>query len=122
MTLMFMRRTRDLDRYRYLLLLAAVVLMLSPLVPHLGSRWRGTTVKLWIHLGPITGQPVELAKLALCIFFASYFAEKRELLSVPTFRFGNRLVLDPGPSDPSWWPGASPCWSSAPKATSASPF
>ena len=60
----------------------------------------GTTVKLWVHLGPITGQPVELAKLALCIFFASYFAEKRELLSVPTFRLGNRLVLDPRPLGP----------------------
>jgi cell division protein FtsW (lipid II flippase) len=74
--------------------------MLSPLVPHLGSPVVGTTVKLWVHLGPITGQPVELAKLALCIFFASYFAEKRELLSVPTFRLGNRLVLDPRPLGP----------------------
>jgi cell division protein FtsW (lipid II flippase) len=43
---------------------------------------------------------VELAKLALCIFFASYFAEKREMLSVPTFRLGNRLVLDPRPLGP----------------------
>jgi cell division protein FtsW (lipid II flippase) len=99
-TLMVIRRSRDLDRYRYLLLFAAVLLMLSPLVPHLGSPVAGTTVKLWIHLGPITGQPVELAKLALCIFFASYFAEKRELLSVPTYRLGNRLVLDPRPLGP----------------------
>jgi cell division protein FtsW (lipid II flippase) len=100
LTLMLIRRSRDLDRYRYLLLLAAVLLMLSPLVPHLGAPVSGTTVKLWIHIGPLTGQPVELAKLALCIFFASYFAEKRELLSVPTFRLGNRLVLDPRPLGP----------------------
>jgi cell division protein FtsW (lipid II flippase) len=99
-TLMMVRRSRDLDRYRYLLLLGAVLLMLSPLIPHLGSPVAGTTVKLWVRLGPITGQPVELAKLALCIFFASYFAEKRELLSVPTFRIGNRLVLDPRPLGP----------------------
>jgi cell division protein FtsW (lipid II flippase) len=101
-TLMVVRRTRDLDRYRYLLLLAAVVLMLSPLVPHLGApvETGDGSVKLWVHLGPLTGQPVELAKLALCIFFASYFAEKRELLSVPTFRLGNRLVLDPRPLGP----------------------
>jgi cell division protein FtsW (lipid II flippase) len=101
-TLMVVRRTRDLDRYRYLLLLAAVVLMLSPLIPHLGLpvSTTGTDVKLWVHIGPISGQPVELAKLALCIFFASYFAEKRELLSVPTFRLGNRLVLDPRPLGP----------------------
>jgi len=101
-TLMVIRRSRDLDRYRYLLLLAAVILMLSPLVPHLGLPV-GTVddnVKLWIRIGPFSGQPVELAKLALCIFFASYFAEKRELLSVPTFRLGNRLVLDPRPLGP----------------------
>jgi cell division protein FtsW (lipid II flippase) len=102
LTLMVVRRSRDLDRYRYLLLFGAVILMLAPLVPHLGLpvSTTGTTVKLWVHIGPISGQPVELAKLALCIFFASYFAEKRELLSVPTFRLGNRLVLDPRPLGP----------------------
>ena len=101
-TLIVIRRSRDLDRYRYLLLLAAVLLMLSPLVPHLGAPVSagGSTVKLWIHIGPLTGQPVELAKLTLCIFFASYFSEKRELLSVPTYRLGNRLVLDPRPLGP----------------------
>jgi cell division protein FtsW (lipid II flippase) len=101
-TLMVVRRSRDLDRYRYLLLLAAVLLMLSPLVPHLGAPISAgdSKVKLWIHIGPITGQPVELAKLALCVFFASYFAEKRELLSVATYRVGNRLVLDPRPLGP----------------------
>ncbi len=35
-----------------------------------------------------------------CIFFASYFAEKRELLTIPTARFGNRLVVDPRPLVP----------------------
>jgi len=101
-TLMVVRRSRDLDRYRYLLLLGAVVLILSPLVPHLGApvTTAGGSVKLWVHVGPLSGQPVELAKLALCIFFASYFAEKRELLSVPTYRLGNRLVLDPRPLGP----------------------
>jgi cell division protein FtsW (lipid II flippase) len=101
-TLIVVRRTRDLDRYRYLLLLLAVIFMLAPLIPHLGLpvSTTGTTVKLWVHIGPISGQPVELAKLALCIFFASYFAEKRELLSVASYRLGNRLVLDPRPLGP----------------------
>jgi cell division protein FtsW (lipid II flippase) len=97
-TLMVIRRSRDLDRYRYLLLLAAVALMLAPLVPHLGRTINGA--RLWVYIGPINGQPVELAKLALCIFFASYFTERRELLSVPTYRIGNRLVLDPRPLGP----------------------
>jgi peptidoglycan glycosyltransferase len=98
LTLAIVRRSRDLDRYRYLLLLGAIALMLAPLVPHLGRNVRGA--RLWVYLGPIRGQPVELAKLALCIFFASYFIERRELLSVPTMRVGNRLVLDPRPLAP----------------------
>ncbi len=76
-TLALVRRSRDLDRYRYLMLLVAVVLMLSPLIPHFGQKHNGA--RLWVGIGPINGQPIELAKLALCIFFASYFVEKREL-------------------------------------------
>jgi cell division protein FtsW (lipid II flippase) len=98
LTLMVVRRSRDLDRYRYLLLLVAVLLMLMPLVPHVGQIRNGA--RLWVNIGPINGQPIELAKLALCIFFASYFVEKRELLSTPTLRVGNRLVLDPRPLVP----------------------
>jgi cell division protein FtsW (lipid II flippase) len=97
-TIALVRRSRDLDRYRYLMLLVAVILMLSPLIPHLGQNHNGA--RLWVGVGPINGQPIELAKLALCIFFASYFVEKRELLSVPTLRVGNRLMLDPRPLVP----------------------
>ncbi len=53
-----------------------------------------------MHIGPMNGQPVEVAKIFLCIFFASYFVEKREMLSVPTMRLGNRLVIDPRPAGP----------------------
>ncbi len=98
LTLFVIRRSRDLDRYRYLLLGFGVGLLLLPLVPHLGSDINGA--KLWIHFGSFTFQPVELAKILLCIFFASYFAEKRELLTIPTARLGNRLVLDPRPMVP----------------------
>ena len=98
LTLMLVRRSRDLDRYRYLLLAAGVVLLLLPLVPHFGQNINGA--RLWVHVGSLRFQPVEIAKIVLCIFFASYFAEKRELLTIPTARFGNRLVLDPRPLVP----------------------
>jgi cell division protein FtsW (lipid II flippase) len=98
LTLMFVRRSRDLDRYRYLLLAAGVVLLLLPLVPHFGQNINGA--RLWVHFGSIRFQPVEIAKIVLCIFFASYFAEKRELLTIPTARFGNHLILDPRPLVP----------------------
>ncbi len=97
-TLAVIRRSRDLDRYRYLLLASGIGLLLLPMVPHLGRDIGGA--RLWVQLGPVQFQPVELAKIVLCIFFASYFAEKRELLSIPTVRFGNRLVLDPRPLIP----------------------
>jgi cell division protein FtsW (lipid II flippase) len=79
-------------------LLVAVFLLVSPLIPHLGTRV--TTTRLWIHLGPIQFEPIEVAKLLLVIFFASYFAEKKELLSIPTARVGDRLFLDPRPLVP----------------------
>ena len=98
LTIAIIRRSRDLDRYRYLLLLVAALLMLAPLVPHFGQNIRGA--RLWVHIGGISGQPVELAKILLCVFFASYFSEHQEMLSVPTARLGNRLVLDPRPLGP----------------------
>jgi len=94
-TLAVVRRSRDLDRYRYLLLAGGIILLLMPLIPHFGETVYGA--RLWVRAGSFSFQPVELAKIVLCIFFASYFAEKRELLTIPTVRFGNRLVLDPRP-------------------------
>jgi cell division protein FtsW (lipid II flippase) len=97
-TLLVVQHSRDLDRYRYLLLLGAGLLLVAPLIPGLGVSARTTLgARLFVHLGPIQFQPIELAKILLCVFFASYFAENKELLSIPTARIGNRLVLDPRP-------------------------
>jgi peptidoglycan glycosyltransferase len=80
------RHVRDLDRYRYLTLLAAIALLVAPLVPHVGTTINGA--RLWIDLGPFAFEPVEFAKILLIIFFASYFAANRELLTTPTQRLG----------------------------------
>ncbi|HUE06895.1 MAG TPA: FtsW/RodA/SpoVE family cell cycle protein [Acidimicrobiales bacterium] len=92
LTLLIVRHSRDLERYRYLLLLLGGLLLVLPLgfSPINGAR-------LWVHLGSIRFQPVELSKILLCIFFASYFAENKELLTIPTAQIGNRLYLDPRP-------------------------
>jgi peptidoglycan glycosyltransferase len=92
-TLILVRRVRDLDRYRYLTLSAAIGLLLLPLVPHVGQDINGA--RLWVALGPITFQPVEIAKILLVFFFASYFAANRELLSTPTQRIGRRQIVPP---------------------------
>jgi cell division protein FtsW (lipid II flippase) len=92
-TLIIVRRVRDLDRYRYLTLLAAMGLLLLPLVPHFGENLNGA--RLWVKLGPISFQPVEIAKILLVFFFASYFAANRELLSTPTQRIGRKQIVPP---------------------------
>jgi peptidoglycan glycosyltransferase len=97
-TLVLVRRSRDLERYRYLLMLAGLGLMLAPLAPVIGRTINGA--RLWVRLGSVSFQPVELAKIALAIFFASYFVEKRSVLAAPTLRIGNRLVPDPRPMGP----------------------
>ena len=93
LTLRLVRHVRDLDRYRYLTLLAAIGLLVLPMVPHFGEKLNGA--RLWVHVGPISFQPVEVAKILLAFFFASYFAANRELLSTPTQRLGRRLIVPP---------------------------
>ena len=101
-TLAVVRRSRDLERYRYMLVFGALILLVLPLAPYFGRTPEAQLngVKLWIHLGPITFQPVEIAKLMLVVFFASYFVEKREMLSLSTRRVGNRLLPDVRPLGP----------------------
>lgn len=92
-TLKLVRSVRDLDRYRYMTLLAAILLLLMPLIPHFGENINGA--RLWVHFHSISFQPVEIAKILLAFFFASYFAANRQLLSTPTQRVGRFLIVPP---------------------------
>ena len=78
-TLVLVRRTRDVERFRYTFALIGIGLLLMPLLPVLGQNINGA--RLWVRFGPVNFQPGEFAKIVLCIFFASYLVEKRELLS-----------------------------------------
>ncbi|MDO4792062.1 MAG: FtsW/RodA/SpoVE family cell cycle protein [Buchananella hordeovulneris] len=78
--LFWVRDHRNLKRFTYLSLLAAVVLLLLPLVPGLGVSNYGA--RIWINLGVATFQPSELAKVFLAIFFASYLADNRDNLAL----------------------------------------
>lgn len=86
------QRVNDLERFRYILLFLAMALLVAPLLPVIGLDVNGA--RLWVHFHSLEFQPVEVAKILLVIFFASYFIEKRELLTIPTRRIGNRLVPD----------------------------
>jgi cell division protein FtsW (lipid II flippase) len=92
-TLAVVRHVRDLDRYRYLTLTGALILLVLPLVPKIGVSVYGA--RLWVAVGPITFQPVEIAKILLAFFFASYFAANRQILSTPSQRVGRLLIVPP---------------------------
>ena len=91
-TLLVVRRGRDLQRYRYTLLLAGILLLLLPLSP-LGRDVNGARV--WISLGPMSFQPGELAKLCLVVFLAGYLVQNRELLGMATWPRFRPMLPDP---------------------------
>ncbi len=74
---------RVLERYRYLIALTGIVLLL---LPRLGSPQNGAYLSF--DMGPIAFQPAELAKIAIVIFLASYLRDTRQVLVV-----GARRVL-----------------------------
>lgn len=93
-----LRNYRVLARYRYLVMLFAVGLLLAPLLPGIGRTLNGAT--LWVQVGTVTFQPGEIAKIALAIFFAAYLVTAKDSLSIVGRKFlGVRWprVRDMGP-------------------------
>ena len=86
-TLWFVKRPRDLERYRYTFAVVGLGLLLLPLVPGLGYD-AGSGSRIWVRFGPINFQPCEVAKVALAIFFAAYLADQRELIATSQWRLG----------------------------------
>ena len=85
LVLLVIRNYRVLLRYRYLAMLAGVVLLLLPLLPVIGRTVNGAT--LWIQVGSVTFQPGEVAKIALAVFFAGYLLTAKESLQVVGKKF-----------------------------------
>ncbi len=84
------RDHRVLDRYRYTWLLGGLFLLVLPAMPFIGREVFGA--RLWVRIGPFSGQPSELAKIALVVFLAAYLAEHKELLATATYRVGPLLL------------------------------
>ena len=96
--LLLIRNHRVLQRYRYIAMFSAIVLLLLPALPVIGRTVSGARV--WIGIGPFSFQPGELAKIALAIFFAGYLVTARDSLSMVGRTFlGMRFprVRDLGP-------------------------
>jgi cell division protein FtsW (lipid II flippase) len=82
LTILFLRDYHVLERYRYLIAIVGILLLMAPrlFTPDNGAY-------LTVDVGGISFQTAELAKLCIVIFLASYLAENREMLSVAARRF-----------------------------------
>lgn len=79
-TLVVIRDHRVLQRFTYTSALAAILLLLLPMVPGLGKEVNGA--RIWIQAGGFNFQPGELAKVLLVIAFAGYLVLHRDALAL----------------------------------------
>lgn len=79
-TIVFLRDYEALERYRYVIAITGLALLLLPRVPGIGQQVNGAY--LGIKLGPLEFQPAEFAKIFVVIFLASYLREHREVLVI----------------------------------------
>ncbi|MEW2493269.1 FtsW/RodA/SpoVE family cell cycle protein [Streptomyces nodosus] len=84
--LIFLKDHRALQRYTYISMVGALVLLLLPLVPGLGAELT-YGAKIWISVAGFSIQPGEFAKIVLAIFFAGYLMVKRDALALASRRF-----------------------------------
>lgn len=80
--LLILKDHRILQRYTYISMAAALVLLILPVFfPAVNGA------KIWISLGPFTIQPGEFAKIVIAVFFSGYLMVKRDALALASRRF-----------------------------------
>src|SRR3954451_10897110 len=77
-TIVFLRDSRVLERYRYTIAAVSIGLLLLPRLPGIGVNSNGAY--LAIHFGSLQFQPAEFSKIGIVIFLASYLRETRDVL------------------------------------------
>jgi cell division protein FtsW (lipid II flippase) len=81
--LAFVKDTRVLQRYTYILGLAGLILIAIPAIPGLpNSEVAGTGAKIQVGIGGFTIQPEQFGELALAVFFSGYLVAKRDVLAL----------------------------------------
>lgn len=84
-TLVVIRDHRMLQRFTYTFGLTALVLLVLPLVPGLGTNKYGA--RIWINVGGMSFQPGEVAKVLLVLTFAGYLVMHKDALALAGRRF-----------------------------------
>lgn len=81
-TIVLLRDYRKLERYRYLIAIGGILLLMLPraFTPVNGAY-------LSIQIGSLSVQPAEFAKIAIVVFLASYLRDTRQLLVTAGRRF-----------------------------------
>ncbi len=91
-----------LERYRYTIAALGIGMAVLPRFPGIGEQVNGAYLD--IHVGSVSFQPAELAKVAIVIFLASYLRDNRQILVTagrrvlgvtfpPMKQFGPMLVV-----------------------------
>jgi cell division protein FtsW (lipid II flippase) len=81
--LAFVKDTRVLQRYTYILGLVGLILIAIPAIPGLpNSEVAGTGAKIQVGIGGFTIQPEQFGELALAVFFSGYLVAKRDVLAL----------------------------------------
>jgi len=85
-TIIALRDYRKLERYRYTIGAASLVLLILPRLPGIGEQVNGAY--LGVHVpGLGVFQPAEFAKIGLVVFLASYLRDTRQVLVMGARRF-----------------------------------
>ena len=87
LTLVFLRDHRVLQRFTYTSGLLAILLLLLPMAPGIGKTVNGA--RIWIHVGSMSFQPGEVAKVLLVVTFAGYLVLHRDALALA----GRRVAM-----------------------------
>ncbi len=88
-----LRSDRWLRLYKYTWAASGLVLLALTFV--FGSEVNGS--RLTLQIGPLSGQPSELLKVILVVFFAAYLAENRILLADARVRLLGSITVPPLP-------------------------
>ncbi|MDP9189875.1 MAG: FtsW/RodA/SpoVE family cell cycle protein [Actinomycetota bacterium] len=92
LTIIFVRDYEALERYRYVIAVVGIALLLLPRLPGIGAQTN--EAYLSVEIGSVSFQPTELAKICIVVFLASYLNDRREVLVIGARKFAG-LVLPP---------------------------